>query len=278
METNMIAEKFSAMGARVRFSDLAAWRRFRFSREQTENLIVDVLRDKKGEYFSIGSQGQVELIVPDVRPADRHLLLMARVLAGGERDERIIKILCGHDEREWFAAQVPNGSVSNVDTAKQALKPRQAIASQRKRKVKTKNRHRRKNKGFMRQGEWFFIPVDNVSPDVKLITYREPIVLAGTRAGNKPHVAEEAYQVGGERVYVHPRFAPAGLTEGQRARLFERNEKAAKAKDWRAMIREPFLYVRGAVRHPDHKTIRLNGWHRVVLNREQRSQAVAFLD
>jgi hypothetical protein len=44
------------------------------------------------------------------------------------------------------------------------------------------------------------------------------------------------------------------------------------------MIREPFLFVRGAVRHPDHKTIRLNGWHRVVLNREQRSQAVAFLD
>ena len=47
------------------------------------------------------------------------------------------------------------------------------------------------------------------------------------------------------------------------------------------MTRDPELYARGAVRHPDHATIVLRGWHRVVMNTEQSARAmqhVAFLD
>ncbi len=44
------------------------------------------------------------------------------------------------------------------------------------------------------------------------------------------------------------------------------------------MTRNPELYVRGWVRHPDHKTIILHDWHRVVVNREVRGRNVTFLD
>jgi len=47
------------------------------------------------------------------------------------------------------------------------------------------------------------------------------------------------------------------------------------------MKRNPMAFVRGKVKHPDHATIRLNGWHRVEMNTENLSRAmasVAFLD
>jgi hypothetical protein len=49
----------------------------------------------------------------------------------------------------------------------------------------------------------------------------------------------------------------------------------------RRMVRDPELYAKGAVRHPDHNTIVLRGWHRVLMNTEQGARAmrhVAFLD
>jgi len=47
------------------------------------------------------------------------------------------------------------------------------------------------------------------------------------------------------------------------------------------MTRNPELYAKGTVRHPDHATIVLADWHRVVMNTEQGALAmrhVAFLD
>jgi hypothetical protein len=47
------------------------------------------------------------------------------------------------------------------------------------------------------------------------------------------------------------------------------------------MRRHPTVYVRGRVRHRDHETVVLNGWHQVVMNTENLSHAmrnVAFLD
>jgi hypothetical protein len=47
------------------------------------------------------------------------------------------------------------------------------------------------------------------------------------------------------------------------------------------MRRNPEVYVKGRIRHPDHKTTVLPGWHRVVPNTENRAAAgrnVAFLD
>ena len=43
----------------------------------------------------------------------------------------------------------------------------------------------------------------------------------------------------------------------------------------RTMARDPVVFVRGKVWHPDHATIRLDGWHRVEMNTENRSRAMA---
>ena len=51
--------------------------------------------------------------------------------------------------------------------------------------------------------------------------------------------------------------------------------------NWRYMVRNPEAYVKGAIRHPDHKTIVLHVWHRVTMNTEGQSEAmqhVVFLD
>jgi len=47
------------------------------------------------------------------------------------------------------------------------------------------------------------------------------------------------------------------------------------------MVRNPRAFVRGTVRHSDHKTIFLEGWHEVFMNTETQAAAmrnVAFLD
>ena len=54
-----------------------------------------------------------------------------------------------------------------------------------------------------------------------------------------------------------------------------------KRRRYRMMTRDPELFARGTVRHPDHATITLHGWHRVVMNTENRASAmrhVVFLD
>jgi hypothetical protein len=50
---------------------------------------------------------------------------------------------------------------------------------------------------------------------------------------------------------------------------------------WRRMTRDAEVYARGEVRHLDHKTIDLYGWHRVYMNRERfarHAPQIAFLD
>jgi hypothetical protein len=47
------------------------------------------------------------------------------------------------------------------------------------------------------------------------------------------------------------------------------------------MQANPTVYARGRVWHPDHATVLLRGWHRVLLNEEKKaswSQQVVFLD
>ena len=47
------------------------------------------------------------------------------------------------------------------------------------------------------------------------------------------------------------------------------------------MQRDMVVYVRGRISHSDHATIRLDKWHRVEMNTENQSLAmahVAFLD
>jgi hypothetical protein len=70
------------------------------------------------------------------------------------------------------------------------------------------------------------------------------------------------------------------LLAGEYAALINSNPDA-KYWGWNRMQRNAFAYVSGRVWHPDHKTVVLGGWHRVLMNTENQApgaRAVVFLD
>jgi hypothetical protein len=84
---------------------------------------------------------------------------------------------------------------------------------------------------------------------------------------------------GGELVYVSLQH-PLGLTEREYRRLLSQRPEM-RSLHWIAQRRNPLVFVRGKVRHADHKTIILLGWHQVLMNTETQAAAmrhVAFID
>jgi len=262
MSSEILARHFAEMGARVRVPD-GPW---------LGAPTIDVGADRRGEYFDLrfpgrGPQTAVEAVHVD--RADRHLLLLVR--EGAEKS----RFLCGQDERHWFVAAVPEAArgVTGVDTAKLALQPA-AVRTQAERVLRPKERFRRRNAAFVRQGEWFFVPVSGIDPRPAEVLRREPLS-RGT--GSKPHVIELAYRRGGTVVYV-TRHNPRGISEASYARLPESRRRGG---GYLRQVRDPELYAKGAIRHPDHATIVLGDWHRVLMNTENQATAmrhVAFID
>lgn len=273
-----IAKQFDRMGARVKMGEPVIPRWGRVTPEAlARNVRLNVLTDKRGTFFDIVAGDDVELQVLDVDAKQRHLLLMTSV-----PDERPglpnnkSKFLCGHDERDWFVAAVPeNTPASTVRTAMEALKPQAIRDAEQKNPPKRKNRnHRKRNGTWLRQGEWFFLPRPDLKLDEKLIMTKEPL----RRGGGKPHVCSELYRTGGQTVYVSWKH-PNGLSEAAYARLTPEQRK--EQGTFQIMRRDPKVYVRGTVRHKDHKTLRLGCWHEVQMNTESNAAAmanVAFLD
>jgi hypothetical protein len=267
MDTILLDNKFARIGARLKVADHPT-RRSRMSGA----ISLDVQADRKGEFFEIVRPNtEAEIAVLDVQPADRHLLLLVR--QGKEKS----KFLCGHDERHWFVAGIPEAApVGTVRQAKEALKPAEVQSAQASQRLRARARSRRKNAAFIRQGEWFFLPVPGFSVDERLVLPNEPLTRGN---GGKPHWADCCYRTGGEAVYVCPRH-PNGVTEKQYKAILAGSPKA-KSWGWRTMMRNPGVYVKGRIRHADHATIMLHGWHRVLMNTEGQSKAmrnVAFLD
>jgi hypothetical protein len=268
MSTNLLDIKFARIGARLKVADRSS------RRSRTASVIsLDVQADRKGEFFEIVRQPgiEAEIAVLDVEPAERHLLLLVR--EGKDKS----KFLCGHDERHWFVAGIPETApVGTVRQAKEALKPVEVQTAQARKRLKAKARNRRKNAAFFRQGEWFFLPAPGFVVDEKLVLRGEPLSRGN---GGKPHWAEFCYRTGGEMVHVCSRH-PNGVTQAQYKSILAGYTKA-KGWGWRTMRRNPGVYVKGRVRHADHATISLKGWHQVVMNTEGQSKAmrnVAFLD
>jgi hypothetical protein len=255
MDIELLQKRFAEMGARVKVREAppAPWQWGRRARRPG----LDIRRDARGEYFDVGLPAgeRVEYEVVDLRPELRHLLLLAR---GGRGKE---KFLCGHDERHWFVCAVPGDSVASV-----ARKVR-----------RQKLRLRRRNEAFVRQGEWFFLPApEGFAVDSRLVLHNEPLRRG---AGSKPHTCQFLYRSGGETVWVSRR-APDGLTEGEYRQLLLTTPRA-RDWGWRVMRRNPEVYARGSVRHADHRTVVLGGWHRVMMNTEQAAAGnaqVVFLD
>jgi len=262
MDTSVIERQFTRIGARARFRE---------ARRQ-DGVSIDIGHDREGEIFEIGlgANPPEELLVLDSQPRLRHLLLMSR------QDDGKHKFLCGHDERHWFVAAVPErASASTVKTAFTALRPGAVTAAMHRKRVKRKKQNRRRNEAFLRQGEWFFVPTEGRQFPQLLILQNEPL----RRGSGKPHLCEELVRIGGELVYVSNQH-PQGLTENQYRKLIIREPKLRNLQ-WVTQRRNPGVFVRGKVRHADHKTIELEGWHQVMMNTETQALAmrhVAFID
>ncbi|MCB0029188.1 MAG: hypothetical protein KDE28_14840 [Anaerolineales bacterium] len=275
MEILNLKEKFAQMGAvlDVEFLPERQWAR----RNRPVTFLLDVNSTGQQERFTLTAPAQklaeLDLRVVDLRPAERHLLLLSaeKDPAGKPRKE---KFLCGHDERHWFVAPVPGQrGIANVFQAMEALKPGGVAQLQRRAGVRRKDWQKRRNAGYLRQGEWFFLPQPEFAPTSEALLFAwEPI----TRPGGQPHLVEELCRIGGETVYVCAQ-RPRGVNEANYKWLIEHNRKA-RNWNWRPMRRDPRVWARGKVRHPDHATITLPFWHRVLMSGESRDARVAFLD
>lgn len=270
IDRDLLQDKFARIGARLKLADIETFGPIR------STVSLDIRSDRKGEFFEIlnrvGTDGGIEIAVLDVQPDDRHLLLLVRRTEGEKQ-----KFLCGHDERHWFVAAIPESApVGTVASAKEALKPPEVQEAQARLRLGASARGQRKNAAYRRQGEWFFLPAPDVKVDPSLVLRNEPI-----RRGNggKPHWVDFCYRTGGEQVHVCRRY-PNGVLPHDYQKLIDANP-SARSWGWRVMRRNAEVYVRGRVRHADHRTITLHGWHRVLMNTESQAramQSVAFLD
>lgn len=268
MDIELLKRHFAGIGARVKVAEVKVVRsgivRMRVDAG------INIGADAQGEFFDIkiDSENPREYRVIDLRPEQRHLLLLS------EKDKA--KFLCGFDERHWFVCAVPGKGVTSVRAAMEALQPaevRQAVEGRVKR---AKNRLRRRNEAFVRQGEWFFIPEPNLAVEESFVRRNEPLSRGG---GSKAHMCQYAYRAAGELVMVCDRH-PAGVPMDSYGKILRNNPKA-RNWNWRQMMRNAALYVRGRVWHPDHKTVVLRGWHRVLMNTEHLAPGrsnVTFLD
>jgi hypothetical protein len=269
-----VVEAFQQIGARASVSKVS-WKSFRgmsapVSVGRFGDFALDIRSDSVGELFDLTFRSEDQVDVLDVQPGDAHLLLRV----GSRLREEPGTFLCGHDEKHWFIAAVPEREkVRSVQQAKDALKPAEVWESMQEHPVPMTHRDRRKTAAFVRQGEWFFIPRPEADFRRRDVLRYEPI----RRGAGKPHVCQFVYRYGGETVYVNHDH-PDGLT----LKEFQNLPKAQRNSwDFREMRRGAKVFARGSVAHPDHETICLREWHEVVLNRESEAAAmeqVAFLD
>jgi hypothetical protein len=134
------------------------------------------------------------------------------------------RYLIGRDDVRLFIAEVREGDT--VDAAHLSLRPRevrQALA--------------RRPDQVLRQGEWFFLPLDGEGELIErhlALHPRAPAREEPLAPARRPHVADEVVRL-------------------------ERRDR-----------RRRDTFARGAVRHADHRPLVLDGWRRVVRNREGR--------
>jgi hypothetical protein len=264
---------------------------------------MDVLRDVKGsrrkEWFEMFlGEGDVNVQIIDTDPDKIQVLLLVqepeRTFEVTERkthwrkkpDERRMELkkagekfhedktnfyiqqktpsdkrhfLMGVDERQLFVARLTRGVSSIVDARRSLGSTVQFHEGTRK---MTPNR----------QGEWFFVKTTKQQEeDIELLLAKNRIWIikkenigkyAGRESGN-PHTADE--------IVVIPQSS--GLIEQCKQSKFMSAHRPIVQGEYPLRARE--VFVRGKVRHIDHKTIKYSHWYQVILNNENQTQATA---
>ena len=279
MERKKIEEMFKLIGSRVTIRTGTSSRR-------SNAFTLNVTNDKKGEHFTITVHPKINehSIVVQLLDYDdklKQMLLYLKFpqitgevwgrngLQGGEVTKEFTeqRLLVGHDEMHWFVAGVTGAK--NIREAFARLRPERVTVSMLNAGVKIKDRMKRKNKGFVRQGEWFFVPVDYHESKSDVIHKNERLIRPG---GGKPHVAEEVIRKGGEAVFVN-RTATVILTKEEYDKLHS-DEK----NRYRQQVRGAMVLARGKIKHSDHHTLELKTWHEVHVSTEAGVSSNAFID
>ena len=195
-------------------------------------LYLDVATDAtRQEYFRLWLGDGTTIHLRHKQPATRHILVQAQIpfkTWGAYPTTR--DYLLGHDERQLFITPTP-ANVGTVNEALLALGP-----------TGTKRRiQRNRGRKIIRQGDWFFEPLGVAfEPRQPLDMYlRRNLPLGGLMA------AERGIQVG------NPHLAEEQV-------FFGRWYNA------RWNLHRPLrgIFVRGNIRHVEHKTVKLRGWYR----------------
>ena len=162
--------------------------------------------------------------------------------------------LMGVDERQLFVAQLKDG-VTNIDEARKQL-GNTVIFHEGPRRMTPS-----------RQGEWFFVRATEKQEEIlELLIKKKRIFIlekesigkhAGRPRGN-PHTADELVVLPAKESII---------VEAQSSKWAKENKDLTKVKAIYP-IRQKEVFVRGCVRHKDHKTIKYTHWHQVILNNE----------
>ena len=229
---------------------------------QERGFSVDVGHNEDGEEaFVIDTTPNIEILALDTKPKEEATLILIRDNDAPHGEKNIAKMLLGHDERQLYVAAVPTTAKTVLD-AKDKLKPGRVHAAEDKAGVKKKDRNKHRNKARIRQGDWFFVPVTDISRiDEKLIKKNQPLRRGG---GGNAHMLEEVVEMGGRVGWERRGHF---ITDDQYAKL-----ESDEQRGYRRTRLNPTVYVRGKVRHPEHKTVKLNGWHVVVPNTENTAR------
>ena len=205
----------------------------------------------RNERFVIDLNDNIELVPLDTNVREEGVLILIRDRA---ENQNLAKLLLGHDERQLFVAAAPLRAKTVLEV-KEELKPAIVRRVERQADVRAKKKHKHRNEARVRQGDFFFIPTED-SVDETLLQKNQPL----RRGRGNAHMLEEAVEIGGE----------AGYESGGRfIRIREYNRLDDRSKElYRQTRRNARIYARGKVRHPEHRTIVLKGWHLVVPNTE----------
>jgi len=171
--------------------------------------------------------------------------------------------LFGMDERHYFVCQLPKPATT-VNDAHRVLKDGSVV-----------EREKKNPREVARQGEWFFLrPTDEEKAllDRELKANRVVVlrkVSIGAQTGftlGRPHTADELAITGvktGKTQKVQTRRA---LDPGEVVRIDEVPE----------VLRT--VFIRGKVKHVEHKTVEFRDWVKVVRNTEIRERGPSFFN
>lgn len=246
--------------------------------------LMDIRRDgKKGEVFVI-RPGDAE-----VRIVNTDKKLQQAILFVGEKESEVtfrtwdssqrkavmrtnkIKaekrhFLMGMDESHLFICRLPTAAAT-VSEAHRILAPDEV-----------RDRRSRKEK-VLRQGEWFFTPINRSVIDIESLI-KEHGIYSNHRIGpvgrrGRAHIADQMIRV------PHRVFYSAQEMDAFKRQLDERRFGGFRMPDGTRVSRVGDIpkfrvdfteYVCGSIRHPDHRVLKLADWHSVAVNTERTEE------